>query len=114
MGCFVAATQNWLLTRNRWYETLALLYICFTLFRPSFWLDRLQAPLEMRLVADLMQIAESIPKDLTLRFCVVSQSRAGEDVEKVVRPTMRAGKTGAARLQGAGLAVRATGDKSWC
>ena len=21
MGCFVAATQNWLLTRNRWYET---------------------------------------------------------------------------------------------
>ena len=35
MGCFVAATQNWLLTRNRWYETVALLLICFTLFRPT-------------------------------------------------------------------------------
>ena len=35
MGCFVAATQNWLLTRNRWYETMALLLICFTLFRPG-------------------------------------------------------------------------------
>ena len=44
MGCFVAATQNWLLTRNRWYETVALLLICFTLFRPGFWLDQLQAP----------------------------------------------------------------------
>ena len=44
MGCFVAATQNWLLTRNRWYETVALLLICFTLFRPGYWLDQLQAP----------------------------------------------------------------------
>ena len=46
MGCFVAATQNWLLTRNRWYETVALLLICFTLFRPGFWLDQLQAPFD--------------------------------------------------------------------
>jgi TRAP-type uncharacterized transport system fused permease subunit len=36
MGTFVAASQNWLLTRNRWWETLALLLICFTLFRPGF------------------------------------------------------------------------------
>ena len=46
MGCFVAATQNWLLTRNRWYETVLLLLICFTLFRPDYWLDRLQAPFD--------------------------------------------------------------------
>ena len=53
-----------------------------------------------------MQIAESIPKDLTSRFRVMSQSRAGEDVEKVVHVTMRTGKTGVERLQGAGLSVR--------
>ncbi len=47
MGCFVAATQNWLLTRNRWYETVALLLICFTLFRPGYWLDKLQAPFRL-------------------------------------------------------------------
>jgi TRAP-type uncharacterized transport system fused permease subunit len=29
-GTFVAAGQNWLLTRNRRYETVALLLICFT------------------------------------------------------------------------------------
>ena len=34
MGTFVAASQNWLLTRNRWYETVALLIICLTLFGP--------------------------------------------------------------------------------
>src|SRR5690606_4787510 len=36
---FVAATQGWFLARNRWYETLALLLIAFSLFRPGFWMD---------------------------------------------------------------------------
>ena len=35
MGCFVAATQGWLLTKSRWYESVLLLLICFTLFRPG-------------------------------------------------------------------------------
>jgi len=112
MGCFVAATQNWLLTRNRWYETLALLLICFSLFRPGYWLDRLQAPFDVRPASDLVGIADSIPQGLTLRFRVLSQSRAGEDVEKLVRLTMRSGKTGTERLQGAGLSLSPPlGDK---
>jgi hypothetical protein len=110
MGCFVAATQNWLLTRNRWYETVALLLICFTLFRPGFWLDRLQAPYDARPAAEIIKVAEDIPQGLTLRFRVNSQSRAGEDVEKLVRLTMRSGKTARERLQGAGLSLTSAGD----
>src|SRR6516225_940447 len=59
MGCFVAATQFWLITRNRWYETILLLLICFTLFRPGFWLDRLAPPFETRPAADIVRIAEA-------------------------------------------------------
>jgi TRAP transporter 4TM/12TM fusion protein len=111
MGCFVAATQNWLLTRNRWYETLALLLICFSLFRPGYWLDRLQAPFDARPASDIVRVADSIPQGSTLRFRVMSQSRAGEDVEKLVRLTIRSGKTGAERLQRAGLSLSTLGDK---
>jgi TRAP transporter 4TM/12TM fusion protein len=111
MGCFVAATQNWLLTRNRWYETLALLLICFSLFRPGYWLDRLQAPFDVRPASDLVSVASTVPQGLTVRFRVNSQTRAGDDVEKLVRLTMRAGKTGAERLQGAGLSLSTLGDK---
>jgi TRAP-type uncharacterized transport system fused permease subunit len=111
MGCFVAATQNWLLTRNRWYETILLLLICFTLFRPAFWLDRLQAPFNTQPAADLMKIADATPAGQTLRFRVMSQSRAGDDVEKVVRVTLRAGNTGAERLKGTGLTLQPSGDK---
>ncbi len=112
MGCFVAATQNWLLTRNRWYETVALLLICFTLFRPGYWLDQLQAPFEPRPSAQLVEVAGSTPQGATLRFRVMSQSRAGDDVEKLVRLTMRSGKTGLERLQSAGLTLATAGGKT--
>jgi TRAP transporter 4TM/12TM fusion protein len=111
MGCFVAATQNWLLIRNRWYETLALLLICFSLFRPGYWLDRLQAPFDARPASDIVRVADSIAQGSTLRFRVLSQSRAGEDVEKLVRLTIRSGKSGAERLQRAGLSLSTLGDK---
>jgi TRAP transporter 4TM/12TM fusion protein len=109
MGCFVGATQNWLLTRNRWYETVLLLLICFTLFRPGFWLDRLQAPFDIRPASDLINVAEAIPQGLTLRFRVMSQSRTGDDVEKLVRLTMRSGSSGKERLQKAGLGLAIAG-----
>jgi TRAP transporter 4TM/12TM fusion protein len=111
MGCFVAATQNWLLTRNRWYETLALLLICFSLFRPGYWLDRLQAPFDVRPASELVNVANAVPQGQTVRFRVNSQSRAGDEVEKLVRLTMPAGKTGAERLQGAGLSLSTLGDQ---
>jgi TRAP transporter 4TM/12TM fusion protein len=40
MLLFVSATQGWLLTRNRWWESLLLLLIAFSLFRPGFWRDQ--------------------------------------------------------------------------
>jgi TRAP transporter 4TM/12TM fusion protein len=105
MGCFVAGTQGWLLTKSRWYETVALLLICFTLFRPGFWLDRLEAPFIDRPPTDLVSMAASTPDDGTLRFRVKSQSRAGEDVVKLVRLTLKDGKNGLERLQKSGLGI---------
>ena len=107
MGCFVAATQNWLLIRNRWYETVALLLICFTLFRPGFWLDQLQAPFVDRPATQLIEVAAAVPQGATLRFRVNSQSRAGDSVEKLVRLTMRSGQN----RECAPAAIRA-GDRS--
>jgi TRAP transporter 4TM/12TM fusion protein len=111
MGCFVAATQFWLITRNRWYETILLLLICFTLFRPDFWLDRFAAPFVARPAADLVSLADSVPAGETVRFRVMSQSRTGDEVEKLVRLTIPAGTTGAERLNKAGIGLATTGDK---
>ncbi len=111
MGCFVAATQNWLLIRNRWYETLALFLICFTLFRPGFWLDLIEPPFEARPAKEIVAVAQATPPGQTLRFRADSQNRAGEDVEKLVRLALRDGRTGTERLRESGLVLDMTGDK---
>ena len=37
---FASAAQGWLLTRLRWYEIIALLFITVSMFRPDFIMDR--------------------------------------------------------------------------
>ncbi|MEM6623696.1 MAG: TRAP transporter permease [Pseudomonadota bacterium] len=44
MMLFAAATQGYFFAKNRIWETVALLLIAFTLFRPGYWLDQVQAP----------------------------------------------------------------------
>src|SRR5438094_3281293 len=39
MLVFAAATQGWFITRSRWYESVAMLLVTFTLLRPDFWMD---------------------------------------------------------------------------
>jgi TRAP transporter 4TM/12TM fusion protein len=109
MGCFVAATQNWLITRNRWYEVPLLLLICFTLFRPEFWLNRITPPFLDRPAAEIFSAAERLPQNATLRFRAESQSRSGQDVEKIVRLTMRSGTTAQERLSATGLSLMQQG-----
>ncbi|KQY98136.1 C4-dicarboxylate ABC transporter [Pseudolabrys sp. Root1462] len=112
MGCFVAATQGWLLTRSRWYESALLLLVCFTLFRPGFWLDQIAEPFLARPASDMVKTAGELPQGATLRFRVKSQTRAGDEVEKVVRLTLRDGATGVDRLRSAGLNVMSLGDRT--
>ena len=76
MGCFVAATQNWLITRNRWYENILLLLICFSLFRPDFWLDRIAPPFVKRPASDLVTVAGAVPQGETIRFRVTIDGKA--------------------------------------
>ena len=44
MMLFASATQGWLLTRNKKWESIALLLVAFTLFRPGYWLDQVSPP----------------------------------------------------------------------
>jgi hypothetical protein len=110
MGTFVAASQHWLLTRNRWYETVALLVICLTLFRPSFWLDMIYEPLVALPPGQIFAEAEKAPRDGPLRLRIATQDLSGDTVEKLVRLSVGPGNTQAERLATTGLTVRQTGD----
>ncbi len=110
MVAFVGATQNWLVMKNRVYETAALLLICFTLFRPGFWLDLIEEPFVIQPAGTLIAQAQAAaPGDaLHVRFATINQ--LGEEVEKLVRLKVGEGETGQQKLANAGISVSGFGD----
>ncbi|XIA65058.1 DUF3394 domain-containing protein [Bradyrhizobium sp. TZ2] len=106
----MAASQNWLLVRNRWYETIALLIICLTLFRPSFWLDMISEPLTNLPAAQISTEVQKVPKDGALRLRVATQDSSGATVDKLVRLTLGAGNSAAERLATSGIALSQLSD----
>jgi len=95
MGAFVAALQGYFITRNRWWETALLLLICFTLFRPDFWMNRVAPPFRDAPASEITRVIEETSAGGALRVRVVSQDLDGNDVTKAVRLTL--GDAGDAR-----------------
>ena len=112
MLLFVAATQNYFLVRSRWYETVALFLICFTLFRPGFWMDMLYPPFEVVPPSRLEQVVETTPPGGFLRLQATGQDFfTGRDVDKTVQLQVRAGDTPAERLRSTGLTTMVQGEE---
>ena len=103
MLLFVAATQNWFIVRSRWYESVALLLVCFTLFRPAFWMDMLYPPYETVQPAAVVELAGRVPDGGDLRMRIQGETRSGRTVEKLVTLPLGAPGPGEARLQRAGI-----------
>ncbi|WP_298858572.1 TRAP transporter permease [uncultured Sulfitobacter sp.] len=111
MLLFAAATQGWFLAKNRFYETIALLLIAFTLFRPGFWMDMVSPPYTEVASAELVQAAGDTPIGETLRLRVSGVNDLGDPLEFVALLPLGEGADGAERLTAAGLTLRQEGDK---
>lgn len=111
MLLFAAVTQGYWLTRSRWWETLFLLLITFTLFRPGFWWDRIYPPFEERPGSEIVEMVEKMPpgEELVLRASGETTSgRAKDTYMKMEIPDQ--GESGEERLQQLGLTLREDGD----
>jgi len=108
---FTAGTQGWFVTRSRWYESLLLLLVAFTLFRPGFWWDRIEPPYQELPASALIDAAGEVPQGALLRFRVTGLDLDGDEVTRSVALPMGAPGPGAKRLQAQGLSVMALGDR---
>jgi len=106
MLVFAAATQGFFLVRNRIWETVALLIIAFTLFRPGFWWDMAYPPLHSVPGSQVMAVAAAVPENAQIRVRVSGEDLEGNMVDKVVMLPMGPTGTGEARLAEAGLELR--------
>ena len=105
MLIFAAGTQGFFVARSKIWESLALLLIAFTLFRPGFWLDQVQAPFVAANPKNLEQIAGAQPEDQDIYIVVSGQNANGKDVETTVVLPLGAKAGGAQRLESAGIRI---------
>ncbi|MET4708642.1 TRAP transporter permease [Endozoicomonas lisbonensis] len=88
MLVFATATQGYWLTKNRWYETVGLLLIAFTLFRPGFWWDQIYDPYETYEGEQIIAGLEKAPLDDEIRLWVSGENLDGRMVSKLsILPT---------------------------
>jgi TRAP transporter 4TM/12TM fusion protein len=110
MLLFAAATQGWFLIRNKMYETVSLLLIAFTLFRPGFWMDMVYPPYNEVDPANIVEAAANTQPGEKLRIRVAGLNDVGDPVEFVALVTLPEGSSGEERLSKAGLTFRQDGS----
>ncbi|MGI9463884.1 MAG: DUF3394 domain-containing protein, partial [Aestuariivirgaceae bacterium] len=113
MMLFAAATQGYFFVRNRIWETVVLLLIAFTLFRPGFWLDRIAPPFLDKPGTDVEQLADATPQGKDLRIKVSGPDFNNPDRTFSTNILIPMGEgDGAARLESSGLLIAVGGDKA--
>jgi TRAP transporter 4TM/12TM fusion protein len=110
MLVFAAATQGYFLTKTRWYETVALLVVCLTLFRPGLWMDMVAPPFDEIKGEAMTQAIEQAPPDSGKRVWVEGLNLNGDEVRKGVLLPLGPAGTAKERLASSGLTVMADGD----
>ncbi|WP_185268109.1 TRAP transporter permease [Halopseudomonas xiamenensis] len=105
MLIFAAATQGWMLTRSRWYESLLLLLVAFTLFRPGFWMDLLHDPYQSVPPAQITEALDRMEPDSNLRMQISGLDDVGNPRTFHLLVPVPDGATGEQRLDRLGLTL---------
>ncbi|MBP4034649.1 TRAP transporter permease [Aeromonas caviae] len=103
MLIFAAATQGFFLVKSRWYESVLLLLVAFTLFRPGFWMDLLHDPYRDTAPAELVQTMGQVEAESTLRLRMEGEDAVGKLRRFTVLLPVPSGVTGEDRLAKLGI-----------
>ena len=106
MLAFAAGTQGYMLTKSRIWETVALLLVAFTLFRPGFWWDMVFPPLIEEPATKLEKMTGAMEPGAQLRIKLKGEKMDGSEFVKTVMMPVGNEATGAERLEAIGFETR--------
>ena len=107
MFAFAAGTQGYMLTRNRFWETAALLLVALFLFRPGIVWDRVFPPLMEKSPAQIEEVVGDMESGSSLRMELQGENfMTGKVFTKVIMLTVGDEGTGSERLAGMGIEIR--------
>lgn len=112
MLVFSSATQGWWFTKNKWWETVLMLLITFSFFRPGFWWDELYPAKDIYQGTEIVQIAEQLVPGQSLELRVAGETLEGDMMEKtVLLPFEETAQTGEERVSSMGLMLNSNDNK---
>jgi TRAP transporter 4TM/12TM fusion protein len=113
MMLFAAATQGYFVARSKIWESVLLLLVALTLFRPGYWLDKVQPPYIQKTGADIISAAENEPVNAPLRLRVTGPDFDNPDQVAQITLLAYLGEAGpgATRLEQSGLQALEDGGK---
>ncbi|MDC0611788.1 TRAP transporter permease [Vibrio sp.] len=112
MLLFSAATQGWWFVKNKWWETVLLLVLTFTFFRPGFWWDMVYPEHDLYPGTEISQQVENLKKGESINLVVSGETLDGDSVTKTVQlPFDDRAKTAEQRIQSMGLMLRQDDNK---
>ncbi|MDJ0945505.1 MAG: TRAP transporter permease [Kiloniellales bacterium] len=107
MLIFAASTQGFFFARSRIWESVLLLLIAFSLFRPGFWLDMVQSPFRQVAPSEIVAMAGQAPVDGQVRLVATGENIDGDVVTTTVQLPLGPAGDGALRLaEQAGIEIR--------
>jgi len=106
MLLFAAAFQGYFFVKSRWWETLILLLISFSFFRPGYWWEMVYPSSQIVQPIKIVEMVEQLPPNADLRLHVEGESIEGNLVSKMVVLPMGELAPGKTRLEKAGLELR--------
>ncbi len=107
---FSAATQGYWITKNRIYETILLLVIAFSLFRPGFIWDQFFPPFEYHPGTELVEITQNLDSGSMLCLRMEGEDINGNAYTKTLMLPAGERKDGKQRLADIGFEIRREDD----
>ena len=107
---FTAGTMGWFLVKSRIYESVALVFVAFMLFRPDYFMDRLQPPFEQIEPASLSQVIEAAEPGDQVRIIVTGPDFDTFNIKDTTLVLTVGEEEPAARMDALGILTMAQND----
>ncbi|PID43093.1 MAG: C4-dicarboxylate ABC transporter [Proteobacteria bacterium] len=114
MLVFSAATQGYWFVKNKWWETILLLLVAFSFFRPGYWWDEIYPAHHNLPPVEIYDHLSSLGKGEKLHLIMLGETLEGDVVSKhVLFDIENENQTPEEKLADIGLELRFEGDKGY-
>ncbi|MEX0346675.1 MAG: TRAP transporter permease [Rhizobiaceae bacterium] len=105
MLVFTAGSQGFFIARSRMWESVALILIAFTLFRPGFWMDMVSPPYQQVEPASIVEAIGNAEPGSEMRAIVDGLDDVGDPITLTMIIKVGNEATGQDRLDAFGLEI---------